>query len=172
MRPFEELPPADYKLFLESMRADRCVEYPLIGWRAVADWLHRMKFVQRPPRDETLRAWRKKFGMPVTHTARSREGKDRTPWTTNLMMQAWLGTQGRALSVPRWHPLRCEVEGRPFVPNPRRGIKGRRPGRLTAAQLAELHRQRLIAQATESPRASADTSRSTPSAGRSSTSPS
>lgn len=95
------------------MRADRCLEYGIVGWEAIATWFYRMKFTPRVFSSDTMRKYRK-FGMPVVHQARTTVGR-RQPWTTNLLLSAWLATEGRALSLPRWHPFRVRVTGEACV---------------------------------------------------------
>lgn len=139
LRPFEYMPPADYKLFLAAMRADRCLEYRLIGWKEVGRWLQRLQFTQLCLSEGTLRKWRKDFGMPVTQQPRAAVvcGGKRHPWTTNLMMSAWIGTQGRALTLPRWHPFRLSVQPRPLSQKPVAiRVRRHRDRRRMAAALA------------------------------------
>lgn len=109
-RPYSELSPADYKLFLAAMREDKLREYPIVGWQAIGEWLVRMQWLARLPHVTTLYRYRR-YGMPVNMTPRPMlHGTKRQPWVTNLMLQAWIGTQGRALTLPRWHPFRQQVE--------------------------------------------------------------
>lgn len=134
-RPYSELSPADYKLFLLAMREDRFKEYPIVGWQAIGEWLVRMKYVPRVPDLSTMYRY-KRFGMPVTSTPRPSHGMKRLPWVTNLMLQAWLATQGRALTLPRWHPFRVEVENlyskKPSAIRMRRAGKRRRLAQIKA----------------------------------------
>ena len=137
IRPFEYLPPADYKLYLKALRDDRCVEYPLVGWPAIADWLVRMKFTRLPPTAATLCKYRKLYGMPVSHQSRGMDRNcRRKPWTINLMMAAWLATQGRVLSLPRWHPFRLAMEPRPLSQKPSAVRMRRKLQRDFAARVA------------------------------------
>jgi hypothetical protein len=113
------LGPEAYKDFLATMRADRCKEYGLVGWREVAEWLTRMRFTRKPPVDATLRKWRNQFCLPITKACRSNNsGRGYVPFTTNLALHAWMATQSRALSLPRWHPFRLQVQKVAFSQNP------------------------------------------------------
>lgn len=169
-RPYHIMPPADYKLFLAAMREDRCVEYPLVGWDAVGAWLVKMQFVAKRPATETLQKYRKLFGMPVSRTARqSRHHKTSAlPWTTNLMLQAWIGTQGRALGLPRWHPFRVSVESQ-YSQKPRAirqrqyDYRKRLANRLAARALGEARlRPRQPKPVTPTPMPVAATTEATP----------
>jgi len=109
-RPYELLGPEAYKAFLAVLREDGRREYGLHGWREIGEWLTRMQFVKRTPIDVTLRRWRDQFCMPVTRARRASDnGRGYVPFSTNLCMHAWLATQSRAMSLPRWHPFRQAV---------------------------------------------------------------
>jgi hypothetical protein len=124
-RPFQYLPPADYKLFLETLREDRCLEYPIVGYDAIAQWFVKMKYTRTPWSSESLLRHRRNFGLPITKTPRTPYDDHLVPWTSNLMLHAWIATQGRAMSLPRYHPFRQAVEKtKPLSMHPR-AIRGR-----------------------------------------------
>lgn len=105
MRPYQCLDAAAYKKFLEALRADRCIEYGMRGYPAIGEWLVKMRFLPKVPSPWTLRRWRRDAFLPVVLARvdglnRSR----RDAYTTNLMLHAWMATQGRMLFLPRWHP--------------------------------------------------------------------
>lgn len=143
-RPYELLDSHAYKAFLEALRADRCHEYPLRDWPAIGAWFHRMQFTNSARRAETLRGWRKRYALPVSRGVRGPGRFDRKPWTTNLMLHAWMATQGRVLSLPRWHPARMAIDGvtsahkpyskRPGAMRTRKMWLRREPARLLAAR--------------------------------------
>lgn len=157
MRPFEVIPPAEYKLFLQALREDRCIEYPIVGWQAVGEWLYKMQFTTRIFKPSTLLNWRARFGLPVLTTARDIHRSNRSkPWCTNLMLHAWLATQGRALTLPRWHPFRQKVEKprKPYDQCSRRTKCRRRAearGRTPAAILAARWRVQRANAPTDAP---------------------
>ena len=86
----------------------RGLEYRITGLADIAAWLVRFGFDKKPMGGATIRYRHNVFGLPICKSAR-RGGdlKHTQPWTTNLLLHAWMAGQGRILSFPRWHPLRA-----------------------------------------------------------------
>jgi hypothetical protein len=143
IRPYEYMTPADRALLLRSMQEDKLREYGLLGWEEIGDFFVRMRFVRRRPSEQTLRKWRKQFGMPVTHTTWL--AARRAPWSSNLLLHAWLATQGRALSLPRWHPFAQAVRKEPPSMKPSAiRMRAMRARRYAARELARTRGSRPL----------------------------
>ena len=104
--------PVDATKLLAAMRHDRSKEYPLTGYAEIGAWFLRMRVVPYVPKKDTIRKWAIKFGLPLAPGVRRPGPGKPPPWTSNLLLTAWLASEGRALGLPRWHPFRQEVESR------------------------------------------------------------
>ncbi len=100
-------------------------EEGLVGWEEIAAWFVRIRYTDVPPAKSTLQKWSRRWFMPVDLRRATMKSLRRTAFTTNLMLHAWLLSQGGRMHVPRWHPA--------YVPAPplsRRTGQRRRAQRL------------------------------------------
>jgi hypothetical protein len=131
--------PVDKAKLLVALK-ERCVhcgnpaaDYTIMGWPAIAQALVRFGLDEKPVGDATLRKRVKHAGLPVWRGVNSRRngstmnGPWRIPRTTNLVLLAWVASQGRILVHPPWHPFRVEVMG---VPQPVRLPRRRQQSRM------------------------------------------
>jgi len=150
IRPFEYLPETEYRLLLAALKEDGRREYGIIGWQAIAVWLYTIGFVRRPPVKSTIVRWVREYFMPACNVMlpTTTSGAGRRTWrgpllTTNLALHAWMVTQGRAVTLPRWHPYRLAVYTRTPCEFPVRAHPNSRPrGRQSEEVLRERYARR------------------------------
>ena len=102
--PKRPRPHVNYPTVLKALRAQRSTEYGLRGYGKIADWFYEIGWSRPRPSKSTLRLWEAEAGMPVCHIRL--RGKP-APWTTNLLLMAWVLAQGGKgrLHRPPWSPI-------------------------------------------------------------------
>jgi len=121
-----EYAPETQKRMLQALRDTfPRAEEGLVGWKEIAAWFVRIRYVEVEPAHTTLLTWCRRWAMPVDLKRLNHVAHRRQPFTTNLMLHAWLLSQGGRMHVARWHPA--------YVPAPplsRRTGQRRRAQRL------------------------------------------